>query len=139
MQALKEEDYVVAHFLKHEIRSDRFREQICNLLEQNGWSASLLESPDLQDVEECSRRAKLLSEFRGYRVNGEVFESFPDDVAWARFAISSLELMQVQYIDYSYWNELSGASRLPSDAATRFRNGATIFGMTTHHKIFFFC
>jgi hypothetical protein len=62
-----------------------------------------------------------------------MFEGFPKNVAWARFAISSLELMQVRYIDYSYWNELSGGSRLPSDAAIRIRKGATVFGMSTHH------
>jgi hypothetical protein len=62
-----------------------------------------------------------------------MFEGFPKDAAWARFAISSLELMQVRYVDYSYWNELSGGSRLPSDAAIRIRKGAMVFGMSTHH------
>ncbi len=127
------EDDVVAHFLKHEIRSDRFGRAICDLLRQNGWPTSLLEQPDLQSAEECSIRAKLLSEFRGYQRNEGMFESFPNNVAWARFAISSLELMQVRYIDYSYWNELSGGSRLPSDAAIRIRKGAMVFGMSTHH------
>lgn len=56
----------------------------------------------------------------------------PNDVSWARFAISSLELMQVRYIDFSYWNELSGGSRLRSDAAIRIRNGATVFGLSTY-------
>lgn len=41
--------------------------------------------------------------------------------------------MQVRYIDYSYWNELSGGSRLPSDAAIRIWKGAMVFGMSTHH------
>jgi hypothetical protein len=94
---------------------------------------SLLEQPDLQSAEQCSIRAKVLSEFRGYQRNEGMFEGFPKDVAWARFAISSLELMQVQYVDYSYWNELSGGSRLPSDAAIRIRKGAMVFGMSTHH------
>lgn len=132
MEALSE-DAVVAHFLKHEIRSDRFGRAIYDLLEKNGWPASLLERPDLQSAEECSIRAKLLSEFRGYQRNEGMFESFPNDVAWSRFAISSLELMQVRYIDYSYWNELSGGSRLPSEAAIRIKKGAMVFGMSTHH------
>jgi hypothetical protein len=132
IEALKEDD-VVAHFLKHEIRSDRFGTAICDLLEQNGWPASLLEQPDLQSAEQCSIRAEVLSQFRGYQRNEGMFEGFPKDVAWARFAISSLELMQVRYVDYSYWNELSGGSRLPSDAAIRIRKGAMVFGMSTHH------
>jgi hypothetical protein len=132
MEALDEDD-VVAHFLKHEIRSDRFGRAICDLLQKRGWPTSVLEQPDLQSAEECSIRAKLLSEFRGYQRNEGMFEGFPNDVTWARFAISSLELMQVRYIDYSYWNELSGGSRLPSDAAIRIRKGAMVFGMNTHH------
>jgi len=132
IEALNEDD-IVAHFLKHEIRSDRFSRTICDLLRQNGWPTSILEQPDLQSAEECSIRAKLLSEFRGYQRNDGMFEGFPNGVAWARFAISSLELMQVRYIDYSYWNELSGDSRLPSDAAIRIRKGAMVFGMSTHH------
>jgi hypothetical protein len=94
---------------------------------------SVLEQPDLKNAEECSIRAKLLSKFRGYQRNEGMFEGFPNDVAWARFAISGPELMQVRYIDYSYWNELSGGTRLPSDAAIRIRNGAMVFGMSTHH------
>ena len=78
-------------------------------------------------------RAKLLGESRGYRKNEGMFEGFPNDVAWSRFGMSGPELMQVRYIDYSYWNELSGGSRLASDAAIRIRNGAVVFGMSTHH------
>ena len=69
------EDDVVAHFLKHEIRSDRFGRAICDLLQQNGWPASLLEEPDLQSAEECSIRAKVLSDFRGYQRNEGMFEN----------------------------------------------------------------
>jgi hypothetical protein len=126
------EDNVVAHFLKHEIRSARFSGAIYDVLQRNGWPASLIEQPDLQNAEECSIRAKVLSESRGYQKNEGVFEKFPANVDWARFAISGPELMQVRYIEYSYWNELSGGSRLASDAAIRIRNGATIFGMSTH-------
>ena len=126
------EDEVVAHFLKHEVRSDRFGRALCDLLQRNGWPKSLLEQPDLQSAEQCSIRAAILSEFRGYKRDEGVFDNFPGDVAWARFAISRTELMQVRYIDYSYWNELSGGSRLPSDAAIRIRKGVMVFGMSTH-------
>ena len=127
------EDAVVAHYLKHEITSGRFGRAICDLLEQNGWPTSLLEQPDVQNAEQCSIRTKVLSEFRGYQRNKGMFENFPNDVAWARFAITSRELMRVRYIDYSYWNELSGGSRLPSEAAARIKKGAVVFGMSTQH------
>ncbi|MFN7998608.1 MAG: hypothetical protein U0Q18_33605 [Bryobacteraceae bacterium] len=127
------EDHVVAHFLKHEIKSERFGGAIRDLLQRNGWNTSLIEQPDLRNEEECSKRARLLSEHRGYRRNEGLFENFPNSVAWARFAMDSAELMQVQYINYSYWNELSGGSRFARDAAIRIRAGITVFGMTTHH------
>lgn len=36
----------------------------------------------------------------------------------------------MRYIDYSYWNELSGGSRLPVDAAGRIREGVRVFGIS---------
>jgi hypothetical protein len=36
---------------------------------------------------------------------------------------------RVRYIDYSYWNELSGGSRLAIDAAPRIRAGVAPFGV----------
>jgi hypothetical protein len=44
-------------------------------------------------------------------------------------AITAAELAGVRYIDYSYWNELSGGSRLAVDAAPRIRAGVTPFGV----------
>jgi hypothetical protein len=39
------------------------------------------------------------------------------------------ELAGVRFIDYSYWNELSGGSRLAVDAAPRIRAGVAPFGV----------
>jgi hypothetical protein len=36
----------------------------------------------------------------------------------------------VRYIEYSYWNELSGGSRLPGDAAERIRAGVRVSGVS---------
>jgi hypothetical protein len=36
---------------------------------------------------------------------------------------------QVRYIDYDYWVELSGGSRLATDAAARIRAGVAPFGV----------
>ena len=44
-------------------------------------------------------------------------------------AITAAELAGVRYIDYCYWNELSGGSRLAVDAGTRIRAGVTPFGV----------
>jgi hypothetical protein len=44
-------------------------------------------------------------------------------------AITAAELAAVRYIDYDYWIELSGGTRLAADATPRIRAGATPFGM----------
>jgi hypothetical protein len=44
-------------------------------------------------------------------------------------AITPAELAEVRYIQYDYWDELSGGSRLAVDAAARIRAGVTPFGV----------
>jgi hypothetical protein len=45
-------------------------------------------------------------------------------------AITPEELAEVRYIEYDYWVELSGGSRLAVDAAPRIRAGAAPFGVS---------
>jgi len=40
------------------------------------------------------------------------------------------EAARVRYIDYLYWNELSGYSRLPGAAAAAIRAGREVYGQT---------
>jgi hypothetical protein len=35
----------------------------------------------------------------------------------------------VRYLEYSYWNEISGGTRLPADAARRIEAGVEAFGV----------
>jgi hypothetical protein len=44
-------------------------------------------------------------------------------------AITPAELSKVRYIGYDYWVELSGGSRLATDAAARIRAGVAPFGL----------
>ena len=41
------------------------------------------------------------------------------------------ELARVRYIDYDYWVELSGGSRLPTDAIPRIHAGVAPFGVSS--------
>jgi hypothetical protein len=45
------------------------------------------------------------------------------------------ELAAVRYIDYDYWVELSGGTRLPGDAAARIRAGVTVFGVSSDRPL----
>lgn len=130
IEALTEHDMVAA-FLKAEIASERFGLNILALLRRNGWNRSIIDEPDTVNAEENVYRIRLLGDFRGYRQDRELFHSFPENVCWHRYALSPGELARVQYIDYSYWNELSGGSRLAVDAAENVRAGVVVFGQRT--------
>jgi hypothetical protein len=58
-----------------------------------------------------------------------MFEGFPSGVRWAWMALTPGELRRVRYIDYDYWVDLSGGSRLATDAAPRIRAGVAPFGV----------
>lgn len=122
---------MVAAFLRGEIVSDRFGAKILELLQRDGRNRTVVESPDLTNAADNAYRRQLLGDFRGYGQNRDHFENFPSDVTWHRYALSREELGRVRYIDYSYWNELSGGSRLPADAARNVRGGKVVFGQTS--------
>jgi hypothetical protein len=124
---------MVACFLFGELTSDRFGPGLREALSAAGLSERLVTQADLSDEDENRARRELLGVTRGYGENRDVFdEVFPDpaSVRWVRAELSQAELARVRYIDYSYWNELSGGSRLPLDAARRIREGVCVFGVS---------
>jgi hypothetical protein len=52
---------------------------------------------------------------------------FPDDVSWVRAVLSPGELLEVRYIDYSYWTALTNGTRRPMDAVQFIRAGGLVF------------
>jgi len=125
------EDEMVAVFLKTEINSVRYSADILALLRRDGMSRGIIDAPDTRNQQENAYRIQLLGDFRGYKQRRDLFLSFPDDVSWYRAILSREELARVRYVDYSYWNELSGGSRLPADAAANIRAGKVVFGQST--------
>ncbi len=123
------EDEVVALFLRTEIGSVRFRDDILRLLERDGVPRKIIDYPDTSDDTENAYRRELLGKFRGWGRNAGMFQGFPRDVRWYRAVVSRKELAWVRYIDYDYWVELSGGTRLPADAARRAREGVDVFGV----------
>jgi hypothetical protein len=120
---------MVALFLRTELPADRSGAKIRALLARDGAPEHVITAPDLGDEAENQARLRLLTWHRGYANRTDYFEGFPDDVRWQWMAITPAELARVRYIDYSYWNELSGGSRLAVDAAPRVRAGLAPFGV----------
>src|SRR6266511_3314653 len=125
------EHEMVAHFLKTEIHSVRFEETILALLQKEGKDHRVIDQPDLGNEEENAYRSRLLGEWRGYKRGEGIFMFVPDDTAWHRYALSRDELSRVRYIDYDYWTELSGGTRLAIDAAPRIRAGVAPFRVSS--------
>ena len=118
---------MVATFLRTELASYRFEPTILALLERDGRDRSVIEQPDLTNPADNEYRAQVLGEHRGYGRDKDVFTSVPPDVRWYRAQATKADLARVRYIDYDYWTELSGGSRLAVDAAARIRQGIEAF------------
>jgi hypothetical protein len=116
---------MVALFLRTEWTSDRFGDQIRALLRRDGLPGRVVTEPDLRDEAENRARRSLLFGEPDHRAS--YFESFPSDVDWQWVALAPADLARVRYIDYDYWIELSGGSRLAVDAARRVQAGVTVF------------
>jgi hypothetical protein len=120
---------MVALFLRSELSSARFGDVLRALLKRAGLPERLLTAPDLGDDAANQARLRLLTQHRGYGTRTELFGDFPDDVRWQWMAVTPAELARVRYIDYDYWIELSGGTRLATDAARRIRAGVAVFGV----------
>lgn len=120
---------MVALFLRSELPSERFGPGIRTMLERDGIPEHVVTTPDLGSGAENQVRMRLLTEHRGYGNRTEIFGDFPDDVRWQWMAITPAELAGVRFIDYSYWIELTGGSRLAVDAVPRIRAGVETFGV----------
>ncbi len=121
---------MIAVFLKGELASSRFGPQIEALLRRDGRSPDVIRAPDLHDEEVNHYRRAVLDAYRGFDARTGLFDGFPRDVRWVRALLTPAELGQVRYINYIYWNELSGGSRRPADAAAQIAAGREAFGVS---------
>jgi hypothetical protein len=121
------EDEMVARFLRGELSSPRWGGAVAAALAAAGLDASVVIRPDLDHRGEKAARRSLLATTRGYGEDGDVFEDWPAGVRWEWAMLDADDLAAVRYIEYPYWNELSGGSRLAADAAARIGGGVVVF------------
>jgi hypothetical protein len=139
---------MVALFLATEYPSPRTHQHILQVLQREGWPPSIIEQPNLRDGQENAQRRSILGAYRGYGQNTDYFEGlpsdmeytdyfegFPPDVQWEQAMLSRQELEQVRYIEYDYWVELSGGSRLPRDAREHILAGDEVFGVSNQRVL----
>lgn len=117
------ESEMVATFLRAEINSLRFGASILLILERDGVERKIIDEPDENNAAENEYRDWLLGELRGYKRNEELFDSFPNDIEWYRILLNRADFLQIKHMNYSYWIDLSGGSRLVADAVKRLAAG----------------
>ena len=109
---------MVAVFLAAEVTSERYGPQIREILTRLGQPLSVVERPDTSHEAANTVRRQVLAGYRGYPA-GDVFTGMPADVRWHHAALTPAELATVRYIDYPYWTDFSGGTRLAADGARR--------------------
>lgn len=116
MELLKRvsEDAMVAAFLKEELHSTRFSDELRKAMRRHGVSETQITKPDITNEQDNAQLTKVLGEYRGYQQHREMFTDIPDKLAWYVAEISRNEIGNLQYVDYSYWNELTDQSYLVS-------------------------
>ena len=119
-RAATESEMVLA-FLRGEIDSDRFGDDVRRALVAAG-GLHLVRNPDLDSAQDNRAREQALSAARGWPDTG-LFRGFPPNVEWHHGALPPEVLARVRFIDYIYWNELSGGSRQPADVPAIIRSG----------------
>lgn len=125
---------MVASFLVGELSSERFGLDLVRVLASHGHPRTLLTEANLADVNENEQRRRVLGDFRGFGQNRELFMSFPSDVRWQHILLRPSEVLELLYIDYSYWTALTDGTRRPTDAVRFIRGGGLVFGhMSTSH------
>ena len=130
------EDEMIAVYLQAELNSTRFRADIEAYVRQERIDPRILHVPDWRNAQENALRRAILGRHRGYDRNEGYFQGFPADVRWERVALTREELEQVRYIEYDYWVELSGGTRLAIDGAKHATSGKVVFGVNSAGLIY---
>jgi hypothetical protein len=131
------EDEVIACFLRAELDSGRYGEVLRELLDRDDRDVDVLARPDFADLAANRYRSALLDEYRGFEQRIGLFGGFPERVEWHRAALSRDEVVDVLYIDWDWWLEISDGTRRPKVAAAKIRRGEVPGSTVEEHRMLF--
>jgi hypothetical protein len=115
---------MVAVFLRTEIESSRWRDQIEEILGRDGRDAEIIRRPHLGDPAANAYRRHVLEEYRAYERRDGLFGGFPHDVEWHRASLTRDQVLDILFIEWDWWLTVSGGSRRPRDGARLIASGA---------------
>ena len=128
------ENEMVYEFLKMEVDSDRFKEQIESVLKKMCVSKDIITNGNIMSEKENALRIEVLKRFRGYK-DEELFENFPTNIQWVWAEFERNDITKIIYIEYSYWNELSNYTGSPLEAAKTILSGKTVYDVPNDRAI----
>ncbi|MGW5330881.1 hypothetical protein [Streptomyces sp. NPDC004014] len=116
-------DEVVAVWLGAEVHSNRFGAIVCSMLRRDGLPAALVTDPDLTDEQANAARLGLLREYRGFDQADISFDTYVGglpvrDLAWWRVSLDAADVARLHYINWDYWVEVTGGTRLATTLAS---------------------
>lgn len=120
---------MILEFLKGEINSSRFNEELNDTLKKLNLNTSIINEGDISNEKENLLRLKIMNVFRGYP-DKELFENFPKINEWKFLELNEKDIDNIYYIDYDYWNELSDGTSKPTEAAKIIKSGKEIYGVS---------
>jgi hypothetical protein len=127
---------MIAVFLAAELHSPRsMGQEIQACLQREALSTRVISSPDLSNAQENVARRAVLGAYRGYGQRQGYFQGFPEALHWELVGLTRQEVEQVKYVDYDYWVELAGGSRLALDGARRALAGIDVFGLSSRYFV----
>lgn len=117
---------MILEFLKGELNSKRFNENLNNAINELGLDSNIILNGNINDDQENIDRLKIMKKFRGYP-DEELFERFPKIEEWKYLELNEKDIDNIYYIDYDYWNELSNGTSKPVEAAKVIKSGKEIY------------
>ena len=127
-------DDMIAAFVRAELHSERFGRAVRAAMRRYGVPRCVVERPNTADAARNAQRLAILRTYRRYGLDRSLFDGFPyGNVTWSRVALTRDEALAIRYIDYEYWVELSGGTRLPAEAARRIRAGEANLEHAAHY------
>lgn len=120
------ENEMILDFLKGEIESTRFNNELLNTLKELKIDKNIIINGDLNNKNDNKIRLEIMKLYRGYP-NKELFENFPKIYKWEYCKLSQHDINHIYYIDYDYWNLLSNNTSSPIEAVKNIKNGIEIF------------
>ena len=113
------EDEMVAAFLRAEIEGSRYESQVTTRMRQLGVTQTMVEEPDLASDAENELRSRLLTAYRGWRVDRLLFEGWPNGLVWSRAALEPADAPHIWYANAPEWTELSRGTWRAAEGARR--------------------